>query len=115
MFIRNIMRAIARLLGFKTQRSEVPVLQTQTVGPVLLGRTARHGNQLSVQDMSHQLQPAPTEQKTKRSRARKTTAEASPKQERTSAKRTAIQPGQQQETPAFPTPRRVGRPRKVKA
>lgn len=117
MFIRNIMRAIARLLGFKTQRSEVPVLQTQTVGPVLLGRTTRHGNQRSVQDMSRQLQPAPIEQKAKRSRARKTTAEASPKQERTSAKRTAIQHGQQQETPAFPiqqpapTPTKRGRKR----
>lgn len=113
MFIRNIMRAIAQLLGIQIQYLDKHVLQTQTAGPASQEPTTQTGNQPSAQPTNSQ--PVPTEQKAKRSRARKTTAEASSKPERTSAKRTAIQPGQQQETPAFPTPRRVGRPRKVKA
>jgi len=59
--MRNIMRAIARLLGFQTQRSETPVLQTQTVGPVLLGRTHRSGNQPSVQGTKPQRQSLPAQ------------------------------------------------------
>jgi hypothetical protein len=59
--MRNIMRAIARLLGFKTQRTEVPVLQTQTVGPVLLGRTHRSGNQPSVQATKPPRQSSPAQ------------------------------------------------------
>jgi hypothetical protein len=114
MFIRNIMRAIAQAIGLTIRHTEATLaLQTQTVGPASQEPTTQPGNQPSAQPTNSQ--PVPTEQKAKRSRARKTTAEASPKQERTSAKRTAIQPGQQQATPAFPTPRRVGRPRKVKA
>ena len=59
-------------------------------------------------------QPAQTEQKRKRSRAQSTTAEASPKRGRTSVKRTAIQPGQQQETPASKTRQPAKRARKPK-
>jgi hypothetical protein len=56
--MRNIMRAIARLLGFQTQPSDKPVLQTQTVGPVRLGRTTRAGNQPFVQDTNPLPQPS---------------------------------------------------------
>ena len=99
---------IARLLGTRTQRTDPPVLQTQTVGPVLLGRTTRGGNKRSALTTA----PVQTEQKPKRSRARKTTQEASPKPERTSVKRTAIQVGQQSETPAFPIPQVAPTPTK---
>lgn len=108
--IRWLKRVIARLLGMRTQRSDSPVLRTQTVGPVLLGRTRQAGNKRSALTTA----PAQTEQKPKRSRARKTTAEASSKPERTSAKRTAIQVGQPQETPASPTPQPAKRGRKPK-
>lgn len=101
---------IARLLGTQTKPTDPPVLQTQTVGPVLLGRTAPSGSKRSALTTA----PAQTESKPKRSRARKTTQEASPKQERTTAKRTAIQVGQQQEVPAFPIPQPVKRGRKPK-
>jgi hypothetical protein len=47
--MRNLLRAIARLLGFQTQPSETPVLRTQTVGPVRLGRTTQAGSKPSVQ------------------------------------------------------------------
>lgn len=59
--------------------------------------------------------PVATEPKAKRSRARSTTAEASPKRGRTSAQRTAIQPGQQQQTTVSKTPQPAKRGRKPKA
>jgi hypothetical protein len=104
--------AIARLLGNTTQPSDSHAQLTQTAGRANQVPTQPRGNKRSA------LLTAPlaaqTESKPKRSRARKTTAEASPKQERTTAKRTAIQVGQQQEAPAFPIPQPAKRGRKPK-
>lgn len=76
--MRNIMRAIARLLGFQTQRTEVPVLQTQTVGPVLLGRTHQSGKVPFVQDTPLQPQSLPVQQPSlKKPKAAKSTTAAS--------------------------------------
>ena len=57
--MRNLLRAIARVLGFQMQPSETPVLRTQTVGPVRLGRTTQAGNQPSVQDTNPLPQSSP--------------------------------------------------------
>ena len=92
-------RVIAHLLGTQTPSSDSPVPQTQTAGHVSQEPTTNRGSKRSALLTA----PVQTEQKPKRSRARRTTAEASPKQERTSAKRTAIQPGQQQATPVSKT------------
>jgi hypothetical protein len=103
--------AIARLLTKQEAPTEATAQPTQTVGPVSQEPTARRGNRRSALTTA----PVQTESKPKRSRARQTTAEASPKQERTSAKRTAIQPGQQAATPAPQTRRRAKRPAKQEA
>jgi hypothetical protein len=57
--MRNLLRAIARVLGFQTQLSETPVLRTQTVGPVRLGRTTQAGKVPSVQDINPLPQSSP--------------------------------------------------------
>jgi hypothetical protein len=101
-------RVIALLSGTKAEHSEAIAQPTQTAGLVHQEPTTPHGNKRSALTTA----PVQTEQKPKRSRARRTTAEASPKQERTTAKRTAIQPGLQQATPVSQTPQPAPTPTK---
>ena len=108
--IRWLKAVIARLSGTKADPTETTALPTQTVGPVSQEPTTKRGKGRTALT----IKPAPTEQKPKRSRARQTTAEASPKRERTSVKRTAIQDGSQAATPAFPIPQPAKRGRKPK-
>jgi hypothetical protein len=76
--MRNLLRAIARLLGFQTQLSETPVLQTQTVGPVRLGRTTQAGNQPFVQDINPLPQSLPAQPRSqKKQNPAKSTTQAS--------------------------------------
>ena len=106
--MRNIMRAIARLLGIQTKRSEVPVLQTQTVGPVRLGRTTQAGNQPSVQDINPlpQSSPAQPRSQKKPKPAKQTTQAAkdtSKKQKPVATAKSRKQPGSSTPTPASKT------------
>jgi hypothetical protein len=57
--MRNIMRAIARLLGFQTQSTDNPVPLTPTAGPAPQMPTHKAGNQPSVQDTNLPLQSSP--------------------------------------------------------
>lgn len=95
----NIMRAIARLLGIKTQSTVQPAQPTLTAGPANQGRTTQPGKVPSVQT----TQPVQTEQKAKRSPAQSTTQAASSKQESTTAKRKPTARGKQRQTPASKT------------
>lgn len=108
--IRWLKAVIARLLGSKAASTETSVQPTQTAGLASQEPTQRRGNKRSALTTA----PVATEPKPKRSRARSTTAEASSKPERTSVKRTAIQVGQLQETPASPTRQPAKRGRKPK-
>ena len=110
MFLRNIMRAIARLLGIQTQPTDKPVQQTQTAGHVSQEPTQLSGKVPSAQA----TKPVLTESKAKRSTAQSTTAAQSPKQERTTAKQTRSQPGKQQATPASKTRRHAKQAAKPK-
>ena len=100
---------IARLSGTKVDHTEATALPTQPVGLVSQEPTTKRGRKRTALATN-----VPTEPKPKRSRARQTTAEASHKQERTSVKRTAIQPGQQQVTHAPQTRQPAKRGRKPK-
>lgn len=106
--MRNIMRAIARLLGIQTQRTEVPVLQTQTVGPVLLERTHQSGKAPSVQDTSPQFPLSPAQQPSpkKRKPAQRTTAAlkgTSKKQKPAATAKSQSTRGSSTQTPASKT------------
>ena len=57
--MRNIMRAIARLLGFQTQSTDNPVPLTPIAGPAPQMPTHKAGNQPSVQDTNLPLQSSP--------------------------------------------------------
>lgn len=97
--MRNIMRAIARLLGLQTKPLGNPVQPTPTVGPANQELIQQSGSKPSVQD----IQPVQTESKVKRSAARPTTAEASRKPAPTTAKRKPTARGKQAQTPASKT------------
>jgi hypothetical protein len=106
--MRNIMRAIARLLGFQTQPSDKPVLQTQTVGPVLLGRTQPSGSKPSVQDTNphHQLSPAQPRSQKKPKPAQRTTQASkgtSKKQKPVATAKSQSSRGSSTQTPASKT------------
>ena len=106
--MRNIMRAIARLLGIQTQRTEARVLQTQTVGPVLLARTNQPGKVPSVQDTSLQPQLSPARQPSpkKPKVAKSTTAESkgtSKKQKPAATAKSQSSRGSSTPTPASKT------------
>ena len=108
--MRNIMRAIARLLGIQTQRTEVPVQPTLTAGPASQEPIQQSGKVPSVQT----TKPVQTGSKAKRSAAQLTTVAPSLKQERTTAKQTRTQPGKQQVTPASKTRRHAKQAAKPK-
>jgi hypothetical protein len=117
--MRNIMRAIARLLGFKTQRTEVPVLQTQTVGPVLLGRTRRSGNQPSVQDTSPLPQSSPVQPRSRKKpkpvqQTTQASKDTSKKQKPVATAKSRKQPGSSTPTPASKTRQHVKQAAKPK-
>lgn len=117
--MRNIMRAIARLLGIRTQRTEVPVLQTQTVGPVLLGRTHQSGKVPFVQDTSPQLQSSPVQQASpKKPKAAKQTTAASKgtgkKQKPAATAKSQSNRGSSTQTPASKTRQHVKQAAKPK-
>jgi hypothetical protein len=106
--MRNIMRAIARVLGFQTQPSETPVLRTQTVGPVRLGRTTQAGKVPSVQDTNPlpqsspvrprlQKKPKPVQQTTQVSKA------TSKKQKPVATAKSRTTAGSSTQTPASKT------------
>ena len=60
--MRNIMRAIARLLGITTQPTDKPAPQTQTVGPASQGLIQQFGKVPSAQDTPLQPQSSPAQQ-----------------------------------------------------
>jgi hypothetical protein len=108
--MRNIMRAIARLLGIQTQPTDKPVQPTLTVGHVSQELIQQFGKVPSAQD----TQPVQTESKAKRSAARPTTAEASPKPAPTTVKRKPTARGKQAQTPASKTRQHVKQAAKPK-
>jgi hypothetical protein len=101
----NLLRAIARVLGFQTQPSETPVQPIQTVGPVRLGRTTPAGNQPSVQDTNPlpQLSPVRPRSQKKPKPAQQTTQaskDTSKKQKPVATAKSRKQPGSSTPTPA---------------
>ena len=107
--MRNIMRAIARLLGLTTKPTEATrVLQTQTVGPVLLGRTHQAGSKPSVQatKLQHQSSPAQQASPKKPKPAKLTTAASkgtSKKQKPAATAKSQSSRGSSTQTPASKT------------
>ena len=95
----NIMRAIARLLGFQTQPMDKPVQPTLTAGPANQELIQQFGKVPSAQD----TQPVQIESKAKRSAVQPTTAEASPKPAPSTAKRKPTARGKQRQTPVSKT------------
>jgi len=100
MFLRNIMRAIARVLGLTTQPLVKPVQQTPTAGPVSKEPTARRGNKRSAQTSTQQPQPATKKRSSKPKAAQSTTAASSRKAAPKSAPAGRGQSGKQPATPA---------------
>jgi hypothetical protein len=98
--MRNIMRAIARLLGLQTQPTEVPAQPTPTAGPVKQGRTTPRGNKRSAQASSQQPQSVTKKRSSKPKAAQQTTAVSSRKAAPKSAPATRGQTGKQSATPA---------------
>lgn len=106
----NIMRAIARLLGIQTQPTDKPAQPTLTAGHANQELIQQSGSKPSAQD----TQPVQTESKAKRSAARPTTAEASPKPAPSTAKRKPTAHGKQRQTPASKTRQHVKQAAKPK-
>lgn len=71
MFMRNIMLAIARLLGITTKPSDSPAQPTQTVGLANQEHTTKRGNKRSVEPTKPQ--PAKRKPKPKSSPAKQVT------------------------------------------
>jgi hypothetical protein len=87
----KIMRAIAQLLGFKTQPSDKPVEPTPTAGPVSQGRTRKAGNKPSVATTKpRKSSPAPTQRKPKQEAVPSTTAAAKPGKKKSTARQVVM-------------------------
>ena len=98
--MRNIMRAIARLLGIQTQPLEVPVQPTPTAGPVNKEPTTPRGSKRSAQTSTQQPQSATKKRSSKPKAAQSTTQASSRKAAPKSAPAGRGQTGKQPATPA---------------
>lgn len=97
----NIMRAIARLLGFQTQSTETPVQPTPTAGPVPQVRTRKAGSKPSAATTSpRKSSPATKKPSSKAKAAQSTKAASSPKAAKKSAQAESGRSGKQSATPA---------------
>ena len=108
--MRNIMRAIARLLGIQTQLSEVPVEQTPTAGLVNQELIQQFGSKPSVQDTKRQRQSSPAQPRSakKQKPAQHTTAASKDTSKKQKPAQTAQSPkvaGYSSQTPASKTRR----------
>ncbi len=103
--MRNIMRAIARLLGLTTQPTEVPAQPTPTAGPALQEPTRPRGNKRSVATTKPRLpsKSATKKPSSKAKVAQSTKAASSRKAEPKSAPAARGQSGKQPATPARKT------------
>ena len=91
--MRNLITAIARLLGLSTRSDKVTAEPTQNVGPVNQEPTPQAGKVSSVETTNPQSLPAPTVSKQKQGRARSTTQAVKPGKKKSTAQtgRTANQ------------------------
>jgi hypothetical protein len=102
--MRNIMRAIARLLGFTTQPTDNPVQPTPTAGPALQEPTRPRGNKRSVATTKPRKSPSATKKPSSKPKAAPSTkAASSPKAAKKSAPAARGQSGKQPVTPARKT------------
>ncbi len=99
--MRNIMRAIARLLGLTTQPTEVPAQPTPTAGPALQEPTRPRGNKRSVATTKPRKSPSATKKPSSKAKvAQSTKAASSRKAAPKSAPAARGQSGKQPATPA---------------
>jgi hypothetical protein len=106
--MRNIMRAIARLLGLQTQPTDNPVPPTPTAGPALQEPTRPRGNKRSVATTKPRKSPSATKKPSSKPKAAQSTkAASSPKAAKKSAQAESGQSGKQRKTPARPTRQHV--------
>ena len=99
--MRNIMRAIARLLGLQTQPTDSPAQPTLTAGPALQEPTQARGNKRSVPATKpRKSQSATKKPSSKPKAAQSTKAASSRKAEPKSAPAARGQSGKQPATPA---------------
>jgi hypothetical protein len=102
--MRNIMRAIARLLGLTTQSSDNPAQPTLTAGPALQEPTQPRGNKRSAQATKpRKSAPARKKPSSKPKAAQSTKAASSRKAAPKSAPKTSGATGKQRATPARKT------------
>jgi hypothetical protein len=99
--MRNIMRAIARLLGFQTQPLETPAQPTPTAGPASQVRTRQAGNKRSAATTKPRPQSKSATKKpsSKRKAAPSTSAAKSRKAEPKPAQTTSGKRGRPRKTP----------------
>jgi hypothetical protein len=100
--MRNLITAIARLLGVQTQPSETPAQPTPTAGPARQVRTRKAGNKPSAQTTKPRRQSKSATKKlsSKPKAAQSTKAASSPKAVKKSAPAARGQSGKQPATPA---------------
>jgi hypothetical protein len=109
--MRNIMLAIARLLGLQTQPLDNPVEPTPTAGPAPQVRTRKAGSKPSVaitKPRPRKSSPAPTQRKPKQEAAPSTTAARKPGKKKPTARQVAMvsqskPTGSKSKTPASKT------------
>jgi len=98
--MRNLITAIARLLGFQTQSSETPAQPTPTAGPAPQVRTRKAGNKLS----------APTTKPRRQSKSATKKPSSKPKAAPSTSAAKSRKPASK---PAQTTSGKRGRPRKT--
>ncbi len=99
--MRNIMRAIARLLGLQTKPLVSPVQPTPTAGPVLQEPTQPRGNKRSAATTKPRKSPSATKKPSSKPKAAQSTkAASSRKAEPKSAQAESGRSGKQPATPA---------------
>ena len=108
-------RVIAHLVGVKTRFTDNLVRLMRTVGLVRQAHTLPHGNNLSVQDTKHQLQPVQSKPKRNSKAAQPTTQAASRKQTQNPVLAVLGQGGLQRQILASKTPLPVKPAVKAKA
>jgi hypothetical protein len=107
--MRNIMRAIARLLGLQTQHSDSPVEPTQTAGHASQEPTQPRGNKRSVATTKpRKSSPARTQRKPKQEAVPSTTVARKPGKKKPTARQVAMvsqskPTGSKSKTPASKT------------
>lgn len=106
--MRNLITAIARLLGLTTKPTEVkPVQPTPTAGPVSKEPTQPRGNKRSAQTSTQPRKSATKKSSSKPKAAQSTKAASSRKAEPKPARKTSGQTGKQPATPARRTRQHV--------